>query len=88
MESLILLAVVVIIGIPLVAIVALVRVGSLRKLVDSQCNENIRTVAELNRKIADLHNSLARVSSQLDSQKQLLRLRQRPIRKLRFSLLQ
>ena len=69
MESLILLAVVVIIGIPLVAIVALVRVGSLRKLVDSQYNENVRTVSNLNQEIADLRNSLAKVSSQLDWQK-------------------
>jgi hypothetical protein len=69
MESLFLLAVVFIIGIPLVAIVALVRVGGLRKLVDSQYNETVRTVSNLNQEIADLRNSLAKVSSQLDWQK-------------------
>src|ERR1700683_4023875 len=69
MESLFVPAVIVIIGIPLVAIVALVRLSSLRKLVDSQYNENIRTVSDLNRQIADLRTSLARVSSQLEGQK-------------------
>ena len=69
MESLFLLAVVFIIGIPLVAIVALVRVGSLRKLIDSQYNENLRTVSKLNQEMADLRSSLARVSSELDRQK-------------------
>lgn len=69
MESLILLAIVVIIGIPLVAIVALVRVSGLRKLVESQYNENLRTVWGLNREITDLRNSLAVVSSQLEGQK-------------------
>jgi hypothetical protein len=66
MESLFLLAIVVIIGI---AIVALVRVSSLRKLVEGQYNENLRTVWELKREIADLRNSLAGVSSQLEVQK-------------------
>jgi len=68
MESLILLAAVVLIGIPLVAIIALVRVSSLRKLVDNQFDENLRTVSKLNHEIADLRNSLARLSSQLESQ--------------------
>jgi hypothetical protein len=66
MEILILLAVVVVIGIPAIAVVALVRTSGFLKLLDEAHLENSRIVSGLRHEIADLRGSLERLSGRLD----------------------
>jgi hypothetical protein len=64
MEVLVLLAVAAVVGVPLIAIAALVRASGLRQLIDSQSAENSSAISALKAEIAVLRQSLERLSSQ------------------------
>jgi hypothetical protein len=66
MESLALLALLFVVGIPTISLVALVRTGRLRKLLDEQYSEHLRDVSDLKQEIAALHSGLTRISKQVD----------------------
>jgi hypothetical protein len=66
MEGLALLAIVFLVGIPTISLVALVRTGRLRKLLDEQYSEHLRDASALKQEIDALHSALMRVSKQVD----------------------
>ena len=66
MDSLILLALVVVVGTPTISLMAFVRTGRLRKLLDQQYLEHRREVSNLKQEIAALHSALARLSKQME----------------------
>lgn len=68
MEFLGLLAIGLLIGIPVVAISALVRTGTLRRLLDKTSWDIWDKISELREEISDLRHELARVSQRLDGQ--------------------
>jgi hypothetical protein len=68
MEFLGLLAVGVLIGIPVMAIIALVRTGTMRRLLDESAWEYRDKISDLRREIADLRHELARISQRVDGQ--------------------
>jgi hypothetical protein len=68
MEFLGLLAVGLLIGIPVMAIIALVRTGTTRRLLDEFAWEYRDKISELRKEIADLRHELARISQRADGQ--------------------
>ena len=68
MEFLALLAVGLLFGIPGMAIIALVRTGTMRRLLDESALEQRDKISELRREIADLRHELVRVSQRVDGQ--------------------
>ena len=55
MDSLILLALVAVVGIPALSLIAFVRTGRLRNLLDEQASKHQRDVSALKQEIAALH---------------------------------
>jgi Predicted membrane protein (DUF2339) len=68
MEFLGLLAIGFLVGIPVVAIAALVRTGTLRRLLDESSWETRDKISELREEISDLRRELARVSQRVNGQ--------------------
>jgi hypothetical protein len=66
MDSLILLALVAVVGIPALSLIAFVRTGRLRNLLDEQASKHQRDVSALKQEIAALHGALSRLSRQVD----------------------
>jgi len=68
MEFLGLLAVGLLFSIPVMAIIALVRTGTMRRILDEATWEQQDKISELSKEIADLRHELARVSQRVDGQ--------------------